>query len=163
MSSPNDRDGLTRRPATESDRALLYRLYATTREAELSQLSWTEEQKELFVRQQFHAQDTYYHQQCPHAAYDVIEFHGEPVGRLYVDVRPEGVQLMEITLLPEFRGRGLGTALIHEVIAQADSLALPVRLFVESWNPAQRLYARLGFVFVEDNGPYQLLARPFTP
>ena len=151
---------VARRPALAEDRELLYRLYATTRAREMALVGWTESEKEAFVRQQFTAQDSYYHQTWPAAAYDVVELFGEPIGRIYVDVRPGGVQLMEITLLPEFRGQGIGAALIREVIAQADGLNLPVRLFVEPTNPAQRLYARLGFLFDEDHGVYQLLTRP---
>jgi ribosomal protein S18 acetylase RimI-like enzyme len=163
MSIPPLPDGLIRRPATESeaDREILYRLYATTREADLIQTNWSGEQKTLFIQQQFHAQHTYYHQQWPNATYDVIEFHGTPIGRIYVDLRP-AVHIMEITLFPEFRGRGLGTALIQQVIALADEKQQPTQLFVESWNPAQRLYARLGFVFTEDHGIYQLLTRPYS-
>ena len=161
MSSSPLPDGLTHRPATAADLELLCFLYATTRAAELALVDWSDEQKDLFVRQQFHVQHTYYHQQWPDAAYDVIEQHGESIGRIYVDVRPESVQLMEITLLPECRGQGMGTALIQQVIAQADALGLPISLFVEPENPAQRLYARLGFQFTEDHGVYQYLVRPY--
>jgi hypothetical protein len=41
-------------------------------------------QKDAFLRMQFHAQHTYYHQQFPDAAYDVVESDGVPVGRLDV-------------------------------------------------------------------------------
>ncbi|WP_395145539.1 GNAT family N-acetyltransferase [Armatimonas sp.] len=163
LSSLSVPDGLTRRPATDSDAdmALLSHLYATTRADELAMTPWSDAQKELFARQQFYAQHTYYHKTWPDAAYDIVELHGEPIGRIYVDLRPGAVQLMEITLLPELRGRGLGTALIQQVIAQADRLEQPVSLFVEAHNPAQRLYARLGFHFTENHGIYQLLIRPY--
>jgi GNAT superfamily N-acetyltransferase len=153
-------DGLSRRPATPADRDLLLRLYATTREAELAMTGWTDAEKETFVLQQFTAQDTYYHQTWPDAAYDVIERNGVPIGRIYVDVRPAAIQLMEITLLSEQRGKGLGTTLIQEVIAQADRLNLPVQLFVEEWNPARRLYERLGFRLLETHTPYLLYTKP---
>jgi GNAT superfamily N-acetyltransferase len=154
--------GLTRRPATPADQELLLRLYASTREAELSMTGWNETEKEAFVLQQFTAQDTYYHQTWPAAAYDVVEFDGHPIGRIYVDVRPAAVQLMEITLLPEQRGKGLGTVLVQEVIAQANGLNLPVQLFVEVWNPARRLYERLGFHLLETHTPYLLYSRPVS-
>ena len=153
-------DGLTRRPATDSDRELLYQLYASTRAEEMAIVPWDELEKNVFLRQQFQAQHTYYHQTWPDAAYDVVELHGEPIGRLYVDTRPGELGLMEITLLPEHRGKGLGTALIQQVLAQAEAQGLGVGLFVESHNPAQRLYARLGFGFVEDHTVYQHLRWP---
>jgi ribosomal protein S18 acetylase RimI-like enzyme len=151
---------LSRRPATAADRDLFLRLYASTRARELALTGWTDAEKEAFVLQQFTAQDTYYRNTWPDAAYDAVELSGESIGRIYVDLRPGALQLMEITLLPERRGQGLGTILVREVIAQADSLNLPVSLFVEAENPAQRLYARLGFQFAEDHGIYQLLVRP---
>jgi ribosomal protein S18 acetylase RimI-like enzyme len=162
MSIPPLPDGLIRRPATETeaDINLLYCLYATTREKDLALTDWSDEQKTLFTKQQFHAQHTYYHQQWPSAAYDIVELHGQPIGRIYVDLR-RAVHIMEITLFPEFRGRGLGTALIENVIGLANERQQDTQLFVESWNPAQRLYARLGFVFTEDHEVYQLLTRPY--
>ncbi|WP_309713911.1 GNAT family N-acetyltransferase [Armatimonas sp.] len=153
-------DGLTRRPATDSDRELLYQLYASTRADEMAVVPWSELEKSVFLRQQFQSQHTYYHQTWPHATYDIVELHGEPIGRIYVDVRPDELGLMEITLLPEHRGKGLGTALIQQVLAQAASQGLGVGLFVEPQNPAQRLYARLGFGFVEDHTMYHYLRRP---
>jgi ribosomal protein S18 acetylase RimI-like enzyme len=155
-------DGLTRRPATPSDAdmALLCYLFATTRQEELALTPWNDEQKDLFIRQQFYTQHNYYHKTWPDAAYDIVELDGVPIGRIYVDTRPDEVQLMEITLLPEHRGKGLGTALIDQVLAQADAQNLPVGLFVEPHNPVQSLYTRLGFVFAEDFTMYQYFKRP---
>lgn len=53
--------GITFRPITEQDLEFLCQLYGTTREAELALVPWNEEQKAMFVRQQFHAQHIFYH------------------------------------------------------------------------------------------------------
>ncbi len=54
--------------------------------------------------------------------------------------------LANIEILPDYQGRGLGAAIIHGIIAEADAHHLPVRLQVLKINPARRLYERLGFV-----------------
>ena len=83
-----------------------------------------------------------------------------PVGRLYVDRWPREVRIVDISLLPEHRGRGLGGALLAAVFAEADAAGKPVSIHVERFNPALRLYTRLGFAFREDKGVYLLLQRP---
>jgi ribosomal protein S18 acetylase RimI-like enzyme len=74
--------------------------------------------------------------------YAVVEESGRPVG--YVCVRHESEYdfVEEIALLPEAQGRGIGTQLLREILAAARR---PVRLSVFVSNPAQTLYARLGF------------------
>ena len=68
---------------------------------------------------------------------------------------------IDIALLPAFRGRGIGSALITGLFAEADGALLPVRIHVEHANPAQRLYQRLGFAFAgEAGGVYRLMERP---
>ncbi|HEX6939117.1 MAG TPA: GNAT family N-acetyltransferase, partial [Longimicrobiales bacterium] len=66
----------------------------------------------------------------------------------------------DIALLPEHRGRGIGTALLEALIAEADAAGKPVSIHVEQYNPARRLYARLGFREVEDLGVYVFMERP---
>ena len=59
---------------------------------------------------QFDAQDTEYRRANPDGSFDVIEVDGRPAGRLYVDRRPGDLRIVDIALLPEFRGRGIGEA-----------------------------------------------------
>jgi hypothetical protein len=51
----------------------------------------------------------------------------------------------------------LGGALLQDLLDEGQASALPVRIHVETFNPAMRLYLRLGFNAVEDQGVYQLL------
>jgi ribosomal protein S18 acetylase RimI-like enzyme len=148
------------RPAREEDRELLYRIYASTRTEELTLVPWDERTKEVFLRTQFAAQDAYYRQTYPHASYDVVVTGGELVGRLYVDRAGEVVQVIDIALLPAQRGRGIGTALLTRVIDEAEALGKPVRLSVELSNRARRLYERLGFRRLADDGVYLRFERP---
>jgi ribosomal protein S18 acetylase RimI-like enzyme len=151
---------LTRRPIEPGDEAFLARLYATTRAAEIALVPWPDEEKAAFLRQQFQAQHSYYHVQFPHACYDLLLIAGEPAGRLYVDRRPEEFCILDIALLPEHRGHGIGTALLREIIEEAKAEGKPIRLHVEPMNPAYRLYSRLGFVEVRQNGPYIQMELP---
>jgi ribosomal protein S18 acetylase RimI-like enzyme len=64
---------------------------------------------------------------------------------------------MDITLLPEHRGSGLGTALLRELMAEGEAAGKPVTIHVEVYNPAMRLYQRLGFRQIADRGVYHLL------
>lgn len=155
--------GLALRPVVEDDRELLFRVYAGSREDELALTDWSAEQKDAFLRQQFTAQDAYYRENYPAARWSVVLRHGVPAGRLYVHDRPDEIRLMEIALLPEHRGAGLGTALLEALMAEARAAGKPLTIHVEVYNPAMRLYQRLGFRDVEDRGVYHLMEwRPDT-
>jgi ribosomal protein S18 acetylase RimI-like enzyme len=147
------------RPATEHDRALLLRLYAGTRADELASLPWPEEAKRAFVEQQFSAQDAYYREHYPVASFDVIVADGTDVGRLYVDRREDEIRIIDIAVLPEARGRGIGTALLRALIDESEGAGKPLTIHVEGQNPARAWYERLGFVPVGEAGAYARMER----
>ncbi|RMH20876.1 MAG: N-acetyltransferase [Acidobacteria bacterium] len=150
-------DDLTLRPIDDRDLPFLRRLYASTRQQELAPVPWSEEQKEAFLRFQFDAQHAYYQEQFPGAAFDLVLRGEEAIGRLYVDRREEEIRLIDVALLPEHRGRGIGGALMRRLLAEARGAGKKVRIHVEHNNPAQRLYRRLGFRRIEDQGVYHLM------
>lgn len=157
-------ESISLRAVAAGDEGFLYQVYASTRQEELAPLPWTEAQKADFLRMQFDAQARHYHEHFPEAAFLLIVRDGRPAGRLYVDRRPEGIRIIDIALLPEHRRAGIGTALLEELLAEGDREGKPVSLHVEHFNPAMRLYERLGFRKVEDTGVYYLLERPpLTP
>ena len=145
------------RPITPEDDDFLLRVYASTRADEMAAVPWSEEEKENFLRFQFDAQHTYYQQQFPNAAYDVILLEGVPIGRLYIDRREDEIRLIDIALLPESRGGGLGGAIMREILAEGEAAGKLVRIHVEQNNPALRLYERLGFEQIEEQGVYYLM------
>ncbi len=148
------------RPAGPDDGELLYRIYASTRESELAVTGWDEPAKEAFLRMQFTAQDTSYHATFPDASYDLIVGDGERVlGRLYVDRGEKAWLVIDIALLPEHRGKGVGTRLLSEILGEAAPAGKPVQIYVERFNPARHLYDRLGFRQIADQGVYLLLER----
>lgn len=152
------RAAITLRPASEEDMEILFQVYRSTRLEELAMIvDWSEEQKDGFVRQQFTAQDAWYREHYTGASLDLILVDGVPAGRLYVHRREREIRLMDITLLPEFRGRGLGGEILAGLFAEATTAGKPLTIHVEKYNPAMRLYRRLGFTTIADRGPYDLL------
>lgn len=138
----------------------LLRLYWTTRADEMAMVTdWTDEQKEQFVRMQFQAQHAWYQEHYGDAQFELILADGIPAGRLYVHRRATEIRLVDISLLPEYRNGGIGTALLRELFAESAAMGKPVTIHVEKYNPAMRLYERLGFVPIADRGVYLLLQR----
>jgi ribosomal protein S18 acetylase RimI-like enzyme len=64
---------------------------------------------------------------------------------------------VDITLLPPYRQAGIGTAILRDILAEGTAAAKPVRIHVEKFNPALRLYTRLGFTPIADKGVYLFL------
>ena len=155
---------VTLRSAAAEDQAFLVRVYASTREEELAITSFSEAQKKAFLSQQFAAQDRTYHENYTGATYDVIELDGEPAGRLYVARWDEEIRIMDISLLPEYRGHGVGTQLLRQLLDEAALTSRRLSIHVEKLNPARRLYERLGFAEAADKGVYVLMeARHLQP
>jgi ribosomal protein S18 acetylase RimI-like enzyme len=145
------------RPQSEADRPFLAALYASTRAQEMAVAPWSDEQKQAFVQWQFEAQTSHYDQHYAEADFLIIEQEGMPIGRLYVDRGPQEIEIVDIALQPEFRGSGLGTRLLRDILREGEESGRPVRIFVEHFNPARHLYDRLGFQHVDTNGVYHLM------
>ena len=148
--------GMTLRPAAEADEPFLRHVYGTTRSDELAAMSWGEATREAFLDQQFTAQAVDYRRRFPEARFLVVEREGKPIGRLYLADSDDAVHVLDIALLPQHRGHGLGEALLRWVAEGGRRLTLSVA----RWNPAQRLYLRLGFTVVADDGVYLAMERP---
>ena len=142
------------RPARPEDEAFLFQVYASTRAEEMALVDWTREQLGAFLRMQFDMQRRSYLMQSPAATYEVVVRDEVPVGRLIVERAEECIQLIDIALLPEYRGAGIGSTLIRDLQAEAARNGKVVRLHVEVSNPALSLYERLGFVRLNSDGLY---------
>ena len=147
----------TLRAATADDADFLRAVYASTRLAELTVTDWSDEQKALFCRQQSTAQETHYRANYPTANFAIVESAGTPVGRLYVDRWEKEIRIMDLALLPAHRGAGIGTALLRDLQEEARIAGKALTIHVEKFNPALRLYERLGFRVREDKGVYLLM------
>jgi ribosomal protein S18 acetylase RimI-like enzyme len=156
--------GFVLRSESEADVPFLRGLYISTRWEELAIVpNWTDEQKIAFLESQFAAQRQHYLAYYANAAFDVLEDNGLPAGRLYLDRQDKTLLIIDIALLPDWRNRGIGTALIEAVFAEARLCGKEVSISVEKFNPAQRLYRRLGFrEYAEDNVYWFMYWRPET-
>ena len=121
-------------------------------------MPWSDDEKRAFLRQQAEAQDAHYRANYTETTYSVIEADGDPAGRLYVARWADEIRIVDIALLPEFRGRGLGSGLLRNLIEESEAVGKPLSIHVEMNNPARRLYERLGFVPVAERGHNTLMA-----
>lgn len=148
---------LTFRPITDDDLPFLARLYASTRTEELSATPWTDQQKAAFLDMQFRAQHADYRANYPDAEWLMTMRGGEDIGRLYLARWPSQHCIIDIAFLPAHRSKGLGEALLRDVLDEAAACGKAVTIYVEKFNPAMRLYRRLGFRTEEDKGIYDLM------
>jgi ribosomal protein S18 acetylase RimI-like enzyme len=74
-------------------------------------------------------------------------------GLLDVAWRPDALHIVRIEIDPSFQGRGIGTRIVVDVLAEARRRSIPARLDVFIANPARRLYERLGFHEIGRDGP----------
>lgn len=143
----------------DRDEGFLRLVYAESRREELDQVAWEEGAREQFLGAQFDAQSTHYLKYYPGAEFFIIERAGRPVGRLYLHRQPRDIRIMDIALIPAARGQGIGTTLLNQILREGDAAGKIVSIHVEKFNPALRLYERLGFRPVADRGAYWLLER----
>jgi len=146
-------------PETETDVGFLRRVFDSTREREMDLVDWSEVQREAFLAMQFQAQRRHYRDHFPDADFRIVSRRGERMGRLCTHRSRHEIRIVDIALLPESRGKGIGTALVGQILDEADQAGIPVRIHVEKTNPAQRLYRDLGFRAVEDRGMHWLMER----
>jgi ribosomal protein S18 acetylase RimI-like enzyme len=152
--------GVTRRPETDADLPFLLALYATTRAVELARVPWSDAEKRAFVAMQFEAQRRHYYHVYPDARFDILERDGAAIGRLYVHESDAEIRVVDITLAPAARNLGIGHALLEEILRGAGP-DRPVVIHVERFNPARRLYERLGFTPAGGDDIYlRMEARP---
>lgn len=143
-------------PVTPSDDSLLFEIYVSARAEELKFAPWTEEVKRTFLESQFQAQAQYYFSKYPDGCFDIIEFDDQKIGRLYKAALDDEIRIIDLTLLPEFRNQGIGTSLISDILKTGEEQKKAVRIYLETYNPSQTLFSRLGFRTISEDGVYAL-------
>jgi len=133
------------RPATAADEPLLARAFADARRGELLAAGLGERETGLLLEMQRRAQEAEYRAAFPGAEYSVVEADGAAVGRLVLHRGAEEIRVVDLALLEDCRGRGIGTGLLRALQAEAARAGCALGLRVARGNPAERLYARLGF------------------
>lgn len=148
---------MTLRPVGAADADHLYRVFASTRAAELALTGLPVAQIDPLLRMQFTAQDRQYRAAHPGAEQSVVVVDGADAGRLWVARDQDAIHLLDIALLPEHRRRGVGSALIRMLQEEAAATARRLRLHVARNTPAVSLYARLGFRPTGGDDVYQAM------
>ena len=144
-------------PVREEDEALLLEIYSSTRAEEMALVPWDVATKDAFLRSQFSAQQKHYRSYFPQAAHNMILAEGRPVGRLYVDRRETAIHILDVTLLTEARGRGIGTQILLDLMKEADLENKSCSVYVESFNRSLGLFQRLEFVKANEDGVLWLM------
>jgi len=154
---------VTLRAVVEEDGPFLLELYKSTR-PEMVALGWPPAQLEAFLKMQLNGQQRSYEMQYPDAKHQIILFKGEEVGRLITFSTEQEIRLADVALLPQHRNQGVGAFLVRELCMEAAQRNVPVRLQVSKFNPAMRLYERLGFKMLgESDTHFQMEWRPIPP
>jgi ribosomal protein S18 acetylase RimI-like enzyme len=156
-SEPRTLPDITLRHVLSSDNDFLVEVYASTRAEEMAMVPWTDEQRQVFVRSQFNAQQTHYREKYPTATHEIILWKDRPVGQLYVARLDKEIRIVDITLMPTERGRGIGSYLINQLLEEAQRKNKITRIYVEEFNPSLSLFQRLGFNMREQHGFHLLM------
>lgn len=152
-----DDGAVTLRPATDADYDFMRLLYHSTRAEEMQYFPFADAEKSAFLDQQFAAQFEHYGLHYPTCERNIVERDGQAIGRFWIDEWKDQIRLVDIALVPECRGTGIGSKLLRDVLSRATASGKPVTIHVEAYNPALRLYERLGFQRVDTNGVYYLM------
>lgn len=148
---------ITFKAISVKDMAFLSELYRTTRWQEVLQAPWNDDQRVTFLHQQFTAQHNHYLSHYPNASKLLVLYKEQSIGRIYVDRDASSICLIDVALLPEFQKNGFGTALLQELLIEAQQQQKKVVIHVENFNPAYHWYVKHGFKQVEDKGVYQYM------
>ncbi len=148
-------------PVSHSDYSLLFEIYISSRADELKFVPWTDEQKNAFLEAQFQAQTDHYYATYSDGSFELIKLENETAGRLFQAELDDEIRIIDITLLPQFRNRGIGTLLLSEVLESGANKKKLVTIYLDTHSPAQTLFSRLGFIPVADDGVYCLWERRF--
>jgi ribosomal protein S18 acetylase RimI-like enzyme len=129
------------RPATDDDYDFLFHLHvAAIKPYVAATWGWDDTVQASFFRQKFDPTKR-----------QIILVDGNLAGVVSVEEQESATFLALIEILPQYQGRGLGTAVIQRVIQSAQQHGRPVSLRVLKVNhPARRLYERLGFTITEE-------------
>jgi len=145
------------RLAGPDDEGFITEVYGSTREQELAVVPWNPEQKLAFIRMQHAAQQSHYRKYYPEGEQSVILWGDRPAGRVYVARTEKQIRILDITVLPQYRNREIGSTIIKGLMAEGEQTGKPVAIMVESYNPSLRLFERLGFEQGEAKGAHVLM------
>ncbi|MCA1590670.1 MAG: GNAT family N-acetyltransferase [Acidobacteria bacterium] len=128
------------------DEKFLQTLYADARASELAVFGWDREREDAFFKMQFEMQARAYAMQFPRAVTLVVELDERRIGRMITEQGSDETKLIDISLLAEFRDRGIGTQILENLKADSKTVLLQV---LKTNVDAKRFYDRQGFETID--------------
>jgi ribosomal protein S18 acetylase RimI-like enzyme len=148
----------------EADAPFRLALFKASRGPGWDQLPLPADMLTKIMEQQFNAQVQGYRAAYPRARLEIVTVDAEPVGRLATDRGADALHLIDIAVVAERRGQGIGGAVLCALMDEAAAAGAPVTLQVARDNlAAQRFYHRLGFVLTGADDTDLALRWPAQP
>lgn len=145
---------LTLRPARTDDQEFLYRLFCSVYSEKLQLVALNEEEKNRLIDLMYLSFTQHYSTLAPALDDRLVLLNNESIGRMILLQMREEIRLADIAILPQYRQRGIGSALIGQLQTESMMSKRPLRLQVPQFDRALRLYQRLGFFKIDAMGPY---------
>ena len=142
-----------------ADLGFLRHLFVANRWLAFASLAASEQQRLQLLSSQFELQDTHYRNFFPETDRRIVTVDGQPVGRLYLLRGDPMWQLIDLSLLPDRVGQGIGSRLIDGMLVEADVARRPISLHCSVTNPAFEIYKAKGFVEVRQEGADWIMER----
>jgi GNAT superfamily N-acetyltransferase len=139
---------VTLRPEVAGDEVFLRDLYLSTRDDEVGFRDLDPAARTAWLQQQCEWQHAQYRAAWPQGWFSIVTVGARPAGRFYVAQQGTDLLVIDLSLLPEYRGHGIGTQLMKSVQAEAVRTGGVVQLHVAQGSVARGFYARLGFEVV---------------
>lgn len=134
------------RPELAEDEPFLRDLYLSIRDGEPGFSELDPATRTRLLHEQFDFQRSDYRLRFPHADWLVVQVDGQRAGRFYLNHASGSIHVIDISLLPEFQGHGIGSTLIQTVQAEGQRSGRKVTLFAHPRRAGSTFYERLGFV-----------------
>jgi len=149
---PLQRSTITLRPKRGRDEAFLRMVYESSRDEELKDVLWNnEQQKEAFFRQQFDAQALHFKNMYESLDYDIIEYKGKPAGRLVLSWEAEHLHCVDLAIIPKFRKNRIATSIMESIEKELERRGMKASLMYEKWKPyLEKFYGRYGFITTKE-------------
>lgn len=119
----------------------------------------SDQQRLQLLSSQFDLQDLHYRTHFPMTDRRIVTVQGQPVGRLYIMRGDPMWTLVDLSILPEVMGQGIGSQLIDLMLSEADAARRPISLHCAMNNPVFELYKAKGFVEVRQESADWVMER----
>lgn len=143
------------RPARDADEPFLFELFRALRAGRFDFQPGGHPQMAAMIRLQFRAQEHVLATQHPGSEHSIILTNGVPVGRLRLAREETGFQLADLSILPGYQRKGIGSAVMKKLMASARREGLSIRTTIGQANQASfHFYRNLGFEVTGEDTAY---------